>query len=271
MKYFLTVLTIALLFIGGPGCKHQPEGQAVDVSGEKTESLAFEGQEFLRQSPSCATDSNRCATILAKYPLAIAGPENVIKRINDTIDVYVRLSLAVFALSPEEMPETLDEIARQFLEEYEAVTTEEVDFVTPWSAELDGKVIYQSPEVVSIQLATYSFAGGAHPNYFTFLFTFDAATGQKLTLKDMVRDTAQLKVLAAAAFREARGLAPDENLSEAGFFWGEDFQLPEYVALTDEGLYCYYNPYEVAAYVMGNTEFTIPWDQLEGLLAPTRK
>ena len=99
-------------------------------------------------------------------------------------------------------------------------------------------------------------------------FTFDPSTGRQLTLAEIVPDTNQVKLIAEEAFRQARELTPGESLSEAGFFWGEPFQLPENWALTADGLYFFYNPYEVAAYAMGITEFTIPRAKLPGMLAP---
>ena len=77
----------------------------------------------------------------------------------------------------------------------------------------------------------------------------------------------RLRELAEVHFREARELGVDESLSDAGFFWGESFALPENYALTEEGLYFYYNPYEIAAYVVGPTSFTISREQMAGLLA----
>ena len=249
-------------------CK--PSGSSAE-GGEASESaglIVFEGQEFLSESASCAVDSNRCARVSARYPLAVAGPEAVRQKINDTIDACVRLSLAVFALGPEEVLATLDDVALQFIKEYELLTTEEAGFITPWSAELEGRVLFQSEKFITVELNTFSFAGGAHPNYFSFLLAFDALSGRELMLEDLVRDTQGLKPLAEAAFMNARGLGAGDDLGAEGFFWGEEFQFPENIAPVEEGLYFVYNPYEAGAYVLGPTEFTIPWEQLKGLLVP---
>ncbi|KAA3638580.1 MAG: DUF3298 domain-containing protein, partial [Bacteroidetes bacterium] len=37
-------------------------------------------------------------------------------------------------------------------------------------------------------------------------------------------------------------------------------------ALTEEGLYFFYNPYEVGAYVLGPTSFTIPYGEIESIM-----
>ena len=266
-NYWFFLFLSGMLF--ATGCK--PSGQGAGVQsktpGPADAALTFEQREFNRQSPGCEQDSNQCARVSAVYPLAVAGPEEAARRINDTIGMYLRISLAVFAPAPEDIPESLDSIADNFLKEYETVMAEEDGLGQAWSVELDGQVLYQSENLVSVELNTYSYAGGAHPNSFVYLINFDAVTGKALHLNDIVRDTARLRELAEVHFREARELGVDESLSDAGFFWGESFALPENYALTEEGLYFYYNPYEIAAYVVGPTSFTISREQMAGLLA----
>lgn len=258
---------LALAFAVGcrPGNKGNQETETQDGQ-EETPALAFEQQSFSRQSASCEQDSSHCAQVEADYPLAVAGPEEAVRRINDTLNAYLRVSLAVFSPTPEDIPASLDEVASDFLEEYEAIRAEEEDMAGSWGVDLDGEVLYQSDALASIRFSTFSYAGGAHPNSFDYLINFDARTGEVLRLADLVSDTARLKELAEVAFREARELGPDESLSEAGFFWDGPFALPENYAMTEDGLYLLYNPYEVAAYVMGPTEFSISREQLAGLL-----
>ncbi|MCB0563583.1 MAG: DUF3298 and DUF4163 domain-containing protein [Phaeodactylibacter sp.] len=234
----------------------EPAGQA----------LAFEQQQFHRQSAGCDQDSSHCAEVEASYPRATAGPEQAIQKINDTIHSYLKLSLAVFAPSTEDIPESLDVIADTFMSEYEAAMSEEDGFETSWGVDVQGEVLFQSERCVSVQLSTFSYIGGAHPNSFVYLINFDPQTGAVLKLPDLVRDTTGLKELAEIAFRETRELSADESLADAGFFWGSPFTWPENYALTSEGLYFVYNPYEVAAYVAGPTEFTISREKLSGLV-----
>ncbi len=235
-------------------------------SGQSDSTLAFQQQRFSRQSPACEQDSNYCARVEAVYPLASSGPELAVERVNDSLLAYLRVSLAVFAPSPEDIPESLDAIADNFLEEYEVMMSEEELSATQWVVEVDGEVLYQSENLAAIQLSTYSYAGGAHPNSFVYLLNFDTHTGELLQLPEIVSDTARLREMAEVAFREARGLGPDESLADEGFFWGGAFALPENFALTEEGLFFFYNPYEAAAYAVGPTDFTISREELSGLL-----
>lgn len=260
----LFLLSLSLFSACRTGNKDQQD--AAGQEERDSTALVFEQQTFSRQLANCEQDSNRCARVEAVYPLAVAGPEQAVRRINDTLDAYLKISMAVFAPSPEEIPETLDAIADGFLEEYEVVTAEGGEEVSSWVVDVNGEVLYQSERSVSVQLSTFSYAGGAHPNSFVFLVNFDAESGEVLHLPDLVQDTAALREMAELAFREARGLGPEESLSDAGFFWGGPFALPENFALTEDGLYLVYNPYEAAAYANGPTDFTISREKLGEVL-----
>ncbi len=50
------------------------------------------------------------------------------------------------------------------------------------------------------------------------------------------------------------------------YFFGNDFQLPESLGFSDEGLIILYNPYEIASYSQGIIEFTIPYDTINDYL-----
>lgn len=227
--------------------------------------LVFEERIFNMESSTCKTDSTRCAYVEITYPVATQGNPEAMSAINDTIMKYIRQSVGIFAESPEDVPASLEDAAAGFIGEYEAFMASEPEFVTSWAIETNGKMLYQSPKVVSIEIATYSYAGGAHPNTYVSLLNFDATTGAKFDLSDLVTDINKLTALAESKFREARELSSTADLSEEGYFWGEGFALPANVAVTNEGLYFYYNPYEAAAYALGPTDFVISYEELKGI------
>jgi len=72
---------------------------------------------------------------------------------------------------------------------------------------------------------------------------------------------------AEAAFRAARDLGPGDDLKAAGF-WFEDgrFRLPDSFGLAPEGLLLRFDPYEVAPYALGETDFVVPRAALAGLV-----
>ncbi|MFN7119027.1 MAG: DUF3298 and DUF4163 domain-containing protein, partial [Saprospiraceae bacterium] len=203
-----------------------------------------------------------CAKVEVTYPEAVAGEPAVMRAVNDSILYYIKMSLALGEGFPESIQEGLD----GFIQSYETFIAEDSVFITPWEIQTNAKVIYQSAKYISIEISNYSYTGGAHPNGYLNLLTFDGGTGRKLQLTDLVSDTTRLKELAEVKFREARELAQSANLNEEGFFWDGPFAFPANIAATNEGLYFVYNPYEAAAYAAGPTEFTITYEELKGIL-----
>ena len=227
--------------------------------------LAFELRKISRQSDGCATDPNHCIKVEAVFPLAVKGPRKVVQAINDTLDRRVRQSLAIFPVDDAAgLPSSIDEIIDRLLVDYEEFSREAA---VPWTVETVGKVLFQAKNVAVIQLDNFSYTGGAHPNTFRYLVNFDTHTGSVLRLDELVADMGRLKLLAEVAFRKYHQLGGDANLNREGFFWDEKFDLAGNFALTETGLYFYYNPYEAAAYAVGPTEFVLPYDELKEVLA----
>jgi len=136
-----------------------------------------------------------------------------------------------------------------------------------WEIELKGDTVMISPKIIQYQLDHYAFTGGAHPNSFRSYYIFDSATGQERNIKTFVSDSVALLNKVEKAFRKLEKLADTTNLENAGYFLSNHkFFLPANYAFTKEGVFFYYNPYEIAAYARGAVTFTIPYDELEGIV-----
>lgn len=138
------------------------------------------------------------------------------------------------------------------------------DVVVDWSMERVASLIYSGGSVVSVAVTNRGFLGGAHGFDDERLFVFDTTTGKVLTWDELISNESRSIFIKAAEaeFKRARGLPSDASLAEAGFSFDKDgeFGLPTNFALTDKGIVCHYNPYEVGPYVMGATEFVVPMD-----------
>lgn len=242
------------------------------LSCQRNESFEGKGpfvwneRSFERHSSQCAVDTNRCAKVVAVFPVAVSGPEQVRNKLNQAIERQMRQSLAVFAVDESEVPGSLETIADGFIKEYATMQSDDPAYDIPWTVEAACKVLHQSDKLVSIELTNYSFAGGNHPNYYVSLLNFDAQTGEELMLGDIFADTLKLAQLAEKRFREVRGLTPNDSLTDAGYFWGASFALPENIGIKGDSLYFFYNPYEIAPYVAGPTEFSIPIEEVWSVL-----
>jgi hypothetical protein len=136
-----------------------------------------------------------------------------------------------------------------------------------WFIEVKGDTVMISDKIVQYQLDHFAFTGGAHPNSFRSYYIFDGKTGVEKNAKSFIADSAALLKKAEHAFRKLEKIEDTTNLEEAGYFLSDHkFFLPANYAFTKEGVFFYYNPYEIAAYARGAITFTIPYEELEGIV-----
>ena len=121
-------------------------------------------------------------------------------------------------------------------------------------------------KAISFLLSSYFYLGGAHPNTFDVGLTFDAQTGQRLLLADVVQDEAAA-VEAAVGF-----LIKETEKEEYGgvFFSNYKDSLAGLVAdgswyLGEDGFHIIANTYAIAPYVAGSFDFVIPYGEADFL------
>lgn len=124
---------------------------------------------------------------------------------------------------------------------------------------------------VSYTLSTRSsgYTGGAH-GYHAVSFTNYAIDTQKpIHLDDLfVKDyNTTLAAIAEKHYKYIVGLKETQSLQDDGWF-DNKFILPENIAITDFGLYLYYNFYEIKPYAAGHTKFLLPYSKLDSIIDP---
>jgi hypothetical protein len=113
------------------------------------------------------------------------------------------------------------------------------------------------------------YLGGNHGMGEKKYFVIDLGENRQLRIGDLLREGAEpaLASYAEEALRESVGLKTGEKLSAGGFF--EDaVEIPDNFFLSPQGLGFRWDPYEIAPYVMGPMEVTIPPEKLQPLLNP---
>lgn len=264
MKYSTFLFAGLFLILA---CKN-PAPEQEEKAPETTEKrLTFLQKSLNKESATCSTDSMKCASIKVNYLVAENTDASVLKNINDSLQYFFANSIML--INEGDIPTTnLGQLADNYIKDYEQFLSEsgDEDYVTPWEIETESQVLFQDEKRASVMIGTYSYLGGAHPNHFTSLINFDVTTGKTLQVEDIVTDRIGLMKMAEKAFKEAREMPEEEDLTEAGFFWGDGFHLPANIGIEEEGLYFYYNPYEAAAYALGPTDFTISWEELKPIL-----
>lgn len=188
----------------------------------------------------------------------VEGNSDIAKAINTSLQ-----NEFIKAIPNSENFTTLDEALKSFDNQYKTFTSDFNEESKPWDLIIETEIVYQSDNVITIVLSSYSDTGGAHGNDSISLLNFNPKTGTLYKLSDLVNDMAAFKTLAESYFVKNLN---SENLTLSEFFFGESFQLPENIGFSDDGLIMLYNVYEIAAYDQGYTEFVIPFEAASAFL-----
>ncbi len=220
--------------------------------------LLFQPREIDRKVPGCGDAQDGCVHAELDWADAISGTEPLRGRINAAV-----LAFLGGKLTPEEY-------AAGFVRSYQDAPKHLLN--ERWYVWKKVKLLRAMPPVISLECSQSSFTGGAHPSSDTTFLNFDAHTGEKATLADIVIDGAMpsLTQVAEQQFRKARELMPTADLKDAGFifFKGDRFFVNDNWGVANDSLIFYYNAYEAAPYYMGPTEVKIPFEAIRDLLRP---
>ncbi|MEO5968062.1 MAG: DUF3298 domain-containing protein [Ferruginibacter sp.] len=143
---------------------------------------------------------------------------------------------------------------------------------TTFKYEYDQKigVVYNMNNLVIFSSYTFDYTGGAHPNHNTTFFCVDVKNKKRLVLADvLIMDSSKIAPILEKIIRKERKIATSEKLNSILF---ENYILPnDNFYFNDMGIVFFYNPYEIAPYVYGDTELFVPFTALAPFLKPTFK
>ena len=253
------LVVAALLMLWGCGGESQ--------SDKATGSAQYVMSLLADSTGQCGDSTSPCARISYSFPeiTRCANPH-----VADVINSEIQLLLLGEQTDTSDI-EFVEDIISGFLLDYDKLLNDFPDYRLPWIKNVTLDVVANGGGVLSLEYVLFEFTGGAHPNTQIQNRNFDLETGQLLTLHQLLLPGADttLTRLAEKHFRMARQLAPDADLAEAGF-WFENgkFVINGNFLIDLQGLTFAYNAYEIAPYSMGPTGFTVPYNELRGLINP---
>jgi|GEM_PF-575883 len=140
----------------------------------------------------------------------------------------------------------------------------------PWKCQtyFDYRISFDRNGLLSIKFQDYEFAGGAHGSTIQTGLTFDLATGENLALADLFNESADY---IAPISGSVKAQLEQRDLLSALFAPFRDIRPDQSFYLADDGVVVFYQQYEIMPYAAGIQEFTVPYGQLNSLLAlPSR-
>lgn len=128
-------------------------------------------------------------------------------------------------------------------------------------------VRYNERNYVVLESLAYDYSGGAHGNHGSALYCLDVANKKQLALQDIITaDSNQLRTLLEKNFRSQAHLTTSQPLTEYLF---ENRLMPnDNFYFTEKGIGFLYNPYEIAAYAIGQINVFIPYTELKQFIQP---
>lgn len=240
--------------------------------GGKAEMPTWEMKVAERKTGPCPSESEKCLTMKAEYPVFASGDAAWAKTLNDDV---MRFVLPQFKYEGVGAPgETSIEQSFDAMEgDFKTVLRNELAGTSGWFTEVSVK-----PESIlgghylNLKSSVSSFLGGAHPNSFLQLKVYDCGAKTAVDWQDLVTDTTALLALAETKFLAQSGLKAGANYEAEGYWFpGDRFSLPLNFALTESGFYFYYNAYEIASYAQGSIELTVTFDEAKDILVPALK
>lgn len=242
------------------------------LASDSAKPVALIRQQFVYAGPGrCDTTANKGVSVRVNYVLLKESEPNA-SVTNGTIRAQIIRSITgwIDSTSLVEQPKAqtdLNEAARLFSTDYQQLKEDVGVMGGCWEIEIKSDTVCSCPNFLTVGLETYTYTGGAHPNTYTTLLSFDRRTGKAMCLTDLVADTTALLPLVEQAFRKQQGVKAQESLEDEGYFLQDGrFFLPENVAVGRDGLIFYYNPYEIAAYALGPIEVIVPYSELTPIL-----
>jgi Deacetylase PdaC/Protein of unknown function (DUF3298) len=242
-------------------CTSNDTATGTSADPRKTETKSF-NKKF------CITDE-QCATFAVSVPVLIGGDSLVNKAVNHSVQSFILSTVG----ANESLPFTvaIDSASVHFVDDFKQAQVDNPDMLMGYSMEIKGNSLLLNSKVATVHLDGYSFMGGAHPNPFTTVVSYNLVDGGKvLTLPAMVTDTNALRPLLETGYKQAKGMKPEDKISELLYPELQQLPMPVNTAILPQGIIFYYNAYEVAPYAVGPTEIILSWEQL-GALAEKKK
>lgn len=129
----------------------------------------------------------------------------------------------------------------------------------PWNFDVQSYVVRSDSKVFSLIAGYDTYLGGAHPSGYEFGYNFDTQSGEELTLKDVVKNTEDLKAIVIEKLGE-NPYADESFYDEWKEIVADEFAADAVNWCFDtSGLIIWFNSYEIAPYVTGPVDLEISY------------
>ncbi len=209
-------------------------------------------------------DCKDCPNISINYPLVLEDTQ-LGKAINSGVEEEI---IALLTFSDTLEVTSVQEAISSFTDGYKELKTVYPKEAIDWEARIEALVSFENNKIISIQMDSYLFTGGAHGYASTQFLNFDKEKGIEIDTEAFFKDLLEFRNYAETKFRTQEKIPKEAPINSTGFMFEQDtFYLPENIGLTPKGILLLYNQYEVASYADGQIELLIPFTEAKNFLA----
>ncbi len=243
MKYFISTILL-LLFIS---CSKE---------------LNFENQSFEKTTNIDCIE--KCPSIQLNIPIA-KNSGNIGDSINNTVFFSIK-SIVDFGDKPN-TSENYEQLTTSFIQAYEKLKRDFPKDHFGWEANIEGKIKYQSENILNIEISHYTFTGGAHGYTGLRSLLFDPKTGKEIANEKLFKNWNLFEAFAEAKFRTKFKIPRDQSINSTGMLFENDvFHIAQNIFFTKKGILLHYNSYEIAPYVDGPRDLLLKYEEVDNYL-----
>lgn len=265
----VTLWIVLAIFLGTTGCNRGgSKGQANDI---QFGSIDLDEQYHLLNNPE---NPNCDLHIKFTYPTHV-GNEQLLP------ELQKQFILSYFGENYEQL--TPEEAAKQYVADYLASYKElESDFredlskaderpVGAWYAYYEmseNEVDFNAQGILSYTVHLENYTGGAHGSHAINHHVIDLQTAQALTEEDIFVEGYEdrLSQILVDQIAKQNNVANVKELENIGFFSVDEIFPNGNFMIDETGITYSFNEYEIAAYVVGATHVTLPYEEIRHLL-----
>ncbi|MFP1677165.1 DUF3298 domain-containing protein [Alloalcanivorax sp. C16-2] len=233
----------------GPDGADQSNGRPVP------EKLTHHTETLERRPDGCEGD--QCPVFDARLELYDGQPA-----LNQAIRERLASQLVVNSEDPA-TPDSLEAAAEQFLATAAGTAGEGGQ---GWELSGNTKQIGRWRTLVTVAINSYEFTGGAHGMPITQWLNWDLASNGPVSLGNLIEAGQEDAFWEAARRAHGQWLEQEAPTDDGTFQEDWPFQQTDAFRLTRAGVVLHYDVYSIAPYSMGQPEFTLPWEDLEGVI-----
>ena len=214
-----------------------------------------EEQKITFTEINISSDNNSIVEV--NIPEAL-GNSTIADRINSEIEQTIISALHI-GNRDDIISNTIKQSILNFNNEYQSFVTNFPESEAIWEAQIDGEVMYQTSEIISIALTTFTNTGGATGILNIYFLNFDSESGKRLENKQLINNLKAFKAIAEPYFKEAIA-------NQDVFLDSLVFKLPANIGYSEDGIVLLYNIQDISPYLNDILEFAIPFDDVQELL-----